>query len=499
MDSLLDRGFRHRKRSGFQRRGLIPLNLPVPVVGPILSPLIGAPQSTPPPASNPPANTPGTTTPSTPANQPNSGPSPSPQTSPGVGSPGGVPTNPSSPSQAGQKSPAPGKKTPPGRSGNNNPSSSQSAPNSNNTTGLGASTATSNPASNVTPVIANNLAQSSNGAPAVQYGTSIGSSGPSSHVTTPVGLGSSYPSSGVTVINGSGYGGNGGGGGGSSTANSASSKQGISSGAIAGIIVSLCLVLIGALLFFIRRRHKARQNARREAWMKYRNEALHGTGSPSTRSSFASPGVSGEEFSSHFYTSSVYSVSGGQVQASPPQIAELSLPPVAVIIEHVGGSNSRGSVYSVGSDSSSSDGHGQFITVPETPTDSPLRSPMSVRPFTPSESWAFPKPPLPSSTTPPPTSMQDPFTELSGIETIKRPFAPTMHDELSVVPGDRIRILNTYDDGWAMVEKIDVASDKAIGLIPIDCLRSTGEELSTFITSKRLSSYGNMADAPRAV
>jgi Variant SH3 domain len=324
-------------------------------------------------------------------------------------------------------------------------------------------------------------------------------------MTTPVGFGVTSPTAGGVIANGNGSGngnGNGaGGGGGSAVPSSAVSKGGISSGAIAGIVISLTLVLIGATVFFIRRRHKARQNARRAEWMRYRNEALHGTGFSSTRSSFASPGLTNEEMESSFIASSMFIPPGGQQQSVPPQIAELTLPPIAVLVDHSTNSHSRGSVYSIGSDSSGADGQASYAQVnlaSGNTTDIPLRSPMSVRPFTPSESWIFPKPPNGGSENPQ-TTRHDPFAEPSGIETIKRPFVPTLDDELSVVPGDRIRILNTYDDGWSVVEKINKATGNVVGLIPIACLRSAGEQPSTFVSSKRLSSYDDMADAPRAL
>jgi hypothetical protein len=93
----------------------------------------------------------------------------------------------------------------------------------------------------------------------------------------------------------------------------------------------------------------------------------------------------------------------------------------------------------------------------------------------------------------------DPFAdpakpEFTGIEVIRRPFTPTLDDELSVLPGDRVRILQVFDDGWAFVEKMVGASfarndrnDR--GLIPVDCLREAGQALPTFLAQKRVSSY----------
>ncbi|KAH9947438.1 hypothetical protein B0H21DRAFT_691907 [Amylocystis lapponica] len=151
---------------------------------------------------------------------------------------------------------------------------------------------------------------------------------------------------------------------------------------------------------------------------------------------------------------------------------------------------------------------------------------MSVRPFSPSESWTFPKPPgtLTSSArsntatlrsarsyietnSDYATAPENPFADFvddqsldhpssllsvsvdshfATVETICRPFVPTMSDEMSTAPGERVRMLQRFSDGWAYAEKVETGSR---GLIPIDCLRTTDEDLPAFLASKRLSSY----------
>ncbi|KIO01697.1 hypothetical protein M404DRAFT_149350 [Pisolithus tinctorius Marx 270] len=146
---------------------------------------------------------------------------------------------------------------------------------------------------------------------------------------------------------------------------------------------------------------------------------------------------------------------------------------------------------------------------------------MSVRPFTPSETFSFPKPPLPSSSTAisarqgvgSPSAdtaaglpsvpvivvnpFEDPVPAFSDTETIRRPFTPNMEDELLVSLGDVVRIFQVFDDGWALVERISVNavvagnphSQQRRGLIPVDCFRETGQELPHFLAQKRLSDY----------
>jgi hypothetical protein len=182
----------------------------------------------------------------------------------------------------------------------------------------------------------------------------------------------------------------------------------------------------------------------------------------------------------------------------------------------------------------------QYLDIPNMPAPPPeATTPMSVRPFSPSESFMFPKPPVddnetdwlsrsPTSfatdsgriLTPKPAALlsnaagtsntkpvanpaTNPFndsaalgaanlipelnTEFVSIEAIRRPFVPTLDDELAVVPGDSVHVVKSFDDGWAYVEK--VGSTGARGLIPIDCMREAGEDLPAFLASKRISSY----------
>ncbi|KAG1725309.1 hypothetical protein EDB19DRAFT_1644095 [Suillus lakei] len=200
--------------------------------------------------------------------------------------------------------------------------------------------------------------------------------------------------------------------------------------------------------------------------------------------------------------------------------------------------------------SNGSDPDTQYLVVGNDLNPPGLSSPMSVRPFSPSESFAFPKPPgcpnegqrtssasvttghgltSPSSSaatlvqihSPPPIFNTDlppstpatshllppPSTSLTAIpdtssnpfadpatpefETIRRPFTPTLDDELSVAPGDQVLVLKVFDDGWAFVEKQGGFMDhNERGLIPVDCLREAGQPLPAFLAQKRVSSYG---------
>jgi hypothetical protein len=95
----------------------------------------------------------------------------------------------------------------------------------------------------------------------------------------------------------------------------------------------------------------------------------------------------------------------------------------------------------------------------------------------------------------PPNQSSGKFSE---IETICRPFVPTLEDEVGVEPNEQVRILQVFDDGWTKVEKVkSLKSSKGkvkvtevdTGLIPIDCLRAPGVDLPTFFDKKRISGY----------
>jgi hypothetical protein len=203
--------------------------------------------------------------------------------------------------------------------------------------------------------------------------------------------------------------------------------------------------------------------------------------------------------------------------------------------------------------SAGSTGSGQYLFVDPTQALAPpeVITPMSVRPFSPSESFAFPSPPVRSShrsgefasmqqqqTIVPAIPMpninvteslvdtsyiENPFAdaysahvasasdllaaaalppsrasgEFDAVETIWRPFERTLADEITVSAGDRVRVVGLFDDGWAMIEKVGMGKGKGraddgenaiVGLVPIDCMRKAGQNVESFLTAKRVSS-----------
>ncbi|EED77878.1 predicted protein [Postia placenta Mad-698-R] len=363
------------------------------------------------------------------------------------------------------------------------------------------------------------------------------------------------------------------------TAHDSSSRHHLSQGDIAAIAVLTTSFFLLLLFLFLRKRAISHRHDRRRRWLLggceksfYGRAAASGSDTASRSSCFATP-VEWEGFSP----------TNSNAQASSIRFAATAPAPAAPIstgdTEHVWPSNLSGSIatpllaptavseplptvrspdrVSWGSDGpfmdssdASSDGSGEtdWLTAPSSAAlhvrSVALPSPMSVRPFTPSEAWEFPKPPsdaaawddsdarrsrasthatmitpdsllgstVESSTyaTAPENPFADPASVCNGegegeddgrtvesadaetashfatVEVIRRPFVPTMDDEMAAAPGERVRMLRRFDDGWAYAEKVPRGRR---GLIPIDCLRMPEEELPAFLAAKRLSSY----------
>ncbi|KAJ2122068.1 hypothetical protein IW147_003767 [Coemansia sp. RSA 720] len=55
----------------------------------------------------------------------------------------------------------------------------------------------------------------------------------------------------------------------------------------------------------------------------------------------------------------------------------------------------------------------------------------------------------------------------SDIFEVLYPYSPVESDELAITPGEKIRVLRVFSDGWAFVQRVD---DGKIGAIPAVCL-----------------------------
>ena len=57
------------------------------------------------------------------------------------------------------------------------------------------------------------------------------------------------------------------------------------------------------------------------------------------------------------------------------------------------------------------------------------------------------------------------------------------------MPGDAVRVVQPFNDGWAFVEQIQGIWKGSQGLIPIDCLKESGQDLPAFLAARRVSSH----------
>lgn len=366
----------------------------------------------------------------------------------------------------------------------------------------------------------------------------------------------------------------------SSAKSSSTSGHGLAAGVIAAIAVLVFLLCFICMFCMFRRRSISKRLSTRRHWMFGSKYGGTGTGGGISNASYFaahpnSPRSSVQSSTSSFGTAydrghispmeqvpSIHPVTSvtpsPSVQSSVTHVwpsnlsgslsGTLNTPPVAATLDssplptirspdratHRLSSGSNKSGHSVESVSSTA----QFLVFPPTVASrsggdlpSPI-SPMSVRPFSPSEIWSFPKPPKnsgrhesqlsplsakafdsPSSELEPAhecgeESTENPFADSASIEThttetfasvdaetalhfetvetIRRAFVPTMRDEMAVSPGARVRMLRRFSDGWALAEGVETGTR---GLIPIDCLRDVEQDLPTFLAAKRLSSY----------
>ncbi|KAK1220833.1 hypothetical protein PQX77_016404 [Marasmius sp. AFHP31] len=319
----------------------------------------------------------------------------------------------------------------------------------------------------------------------------------------------------------------GGGNGGTTEEAGAASKpsHSLAPGAIAGIVLA-CLVGLLVILVLIRRRRLVQTRLRRRnQWsaVDSRSYDFGNVNSPdptlrSARSSFAT--TYDQSFSSDF------SHQDSQHPVPVPQMAELRdthmagtlnqrlsgtptsprspPPPILVHIETTNDSHqltrqdSNNSVRSITTDPYSQ-GQVVYLPIQDASGHSPA-TPMSVRPFSPSEAFSFPKPPTsaggttreswasaPSHMSHEGVATMNPFADPQAAVSspvIKRPFHPNRDDELAVAAGDRVSIIQVFDDGWVAVRKHEDIEGKgkgkaesAPGLIPADCFREQGQPM----------------------
>lgn len=364
----------------------------------------------------------------------------------------------------------------------------------------------------------------------------------------------------------------------------ASGHHGIPAAAIAALAVVAALVLIGILLVVFRRRSIRRRLALRNGWFQSKEGTYGATGVSSSgyfkRKANAAPTPSRGSVRSSFGTSyeqdpilsstpppmplgsdwPLYNLPTSEMAQAIP--SPIMLPPASVTTSTLPSPTVRGSRSSseslVSLANSASDGthasHGapdvqvllvsEYLNANGVPLTPDLATPLSVRPFSPTERWSFPMPPSSREATPRTSAINlqaaqtgraqapspssdttsdfhsareddgNPFADaaavesvgghttetfvtadtetgqcFSSVEVVNRPFVPTLQDEITVNPGERVHMLRKFDDGWGYAENLHTGKR---GLFPIDCLREAEQDLPAFLAAKRLSSYAGV-------
>ncbi|KAK0243858.1 hypothetical protein EDD85DRAFT_177820 [Armillaria nabsnona] len=322
------------------------------------------------------------------------------------------------------------------------------------------------------------------------------------------------------------------GSGGNSSNGNGTDGAGLPTGATVVISLIVPAIFAASLLLFIRQRFRAKRNKRNKWWfsnMKSREDDTQASGSGaeatararSIRSSFGTP-----------YDSNASRISTPSFDVPVPVLPPMAeirqcshspelpmhnspdghrSPPLLVNVDTLPQADMRGvSLYSTRS--TSSELYRQYLILGT--NDREPTTPASVRP----PAFVFPKSPQDSGSETTPkrdsgvlgssyeanpfadpsaSSHRPPTIPFSDVEIICRPFEPTLHDEISVSVGDRVRVLNVFNDGWAMVEKVPVESPLGkgkqalpqAGLVPIDCFREAWQPLLAFLADKGVSGY----------
>ena len=277
-------------------------------------------------------------------------------------------------------------------------------------------------------------------------------------------------------------------------------------GAIAAAAILIVLLGIVIVIFILRRRSRARRHDQANKWWFTRNhasqsyedtEALH-AGISSRRSSFAT---------TVDQSTNPFCFETPLIPPPPPPTAEVgrSSGTAPALVLDLNTDQNRLSTGSAGSHSS------QFLVVVH--RESLLHEATATAR---TESFTFPKPPVAdraslysktslrsrsepkqdlddicirssSSISLPiiPTRPADPFADNNPFAdpaslspspvlsqnfagTVRRPFFPQREDELQVNIGDFVRLLQSFDDGWALAEKVGASNGKQ-GFIPLEC------------------------------
>jgi len=264
-------------------------------------------------------------------------------------------------------------------------------------------------------------------------------------------------------------------------------SQLLSKGATAGIIISILFVVAVIVLFLIRLRNQNRRREKMEQsqlWWFGSEKSSEPSGSSSPRSPMTGR-ISPED---RLKIQSMRSSFGTNIDRGLlPSDDVMSLPlPAIAEIDHDSASN--------WSAVSQNPARNSYLAVP-TPSKRDSQqfvtdSSMNLRPFSQWQSLVHQNSPVDTgerSVTAESGEHRDPAVFIPVTETIRRPYFPSSEDELRVVPGNIVNVVKPFEDGWCFCE-IEGEAPKALGLIPMDCLRNAGEPLPASLTRQGIRS-----------
>ncbi|KAJ7436216.1 hypothetical protein FB451DRAFT_1417579 [Mycena latifolia] len=83
------------------------------------------------------------------------------------------------------------------------------------------------------------------------------------------------------------------------------------------------------------------------------------------------------------------------------------------------------------------------------------------------------------------TQMENDEQLMPRLMTVVDSFTPTLDDELSIQIGEAVRILEEYQDGWALVQRIG-RIDAPKGVVPRSCITERDRVIPTYTPGRRL-------------
>ncbi|KAG8935390.1 hypothetical protein FRC02_008195 [Tulasnella sp. 418] len=125
----------------------------------------------------------------------------------------------------------------------------------------------------------------------------------------------------------------------------------------------------------------------------------------------------------------------------------------------------------------------------------------AVIPFTPFSSVAPPTAQvmMPAMTQANGATSSAPKSVNGGLFTVIRTFVPSLPDELSLQPGEQVRVVEKYDDGWALCERMSRGAGVESGVAPVECLDLTVGDFGSaqkFPESPAMSSTNSFTGIP---